>query len=174
MFFRSPFPYLAAHASRLTRMIPARVLARILSDWPEEQLFVLRSLLNSPSSIFAALTMAHDEMQTIRELDVHTLQIYSHRIHLYFAEEDDWVGDQRNAILRAFDQDQGSVKIVYGHQNIPHAFCISESSFCSSLLTSTHMLVFGGRSWRRSGRELLQMAPFKQICLRFCSGAFNL
>jgi len=125
VFFRPPFSRLIAHASLVTRLIPGPLLSLMFSHWPKEQTLVLRSLLNSPSSIFATLTMAHEEMQTIRDLDVELLQAHSHRMHLYFAENDDWVGLQREIVLHAFKQNEGSVKIVRGHRDIPHAFCIN-------------------------------------------------
>ena len=65
-------------------------------------------------------------MKTIRDVDVALLQQHKHRLHMYFVEEDRWVGEQKDAILRVFEADPGSVKIVHGHPDIPHVFCISE------------------------------------------------
>lgn len=69
--------------------------------------------------------MAHDEMLSIRELDVATLDTYRHRIWFYFAENDDWVDQGRETILQAFRADPDTVKVVHGYRDIPHAFCIS-------------------------------------------------
>lgn len=123
--FRSPLPRLISYASFITRAIPLSVLATLFPEWPQAQVAVLRTLLRAPSAIYACLSLAHDEMCTIKDLDVALLQEYRHRMHLYFAEEDDWVSEQKEVILRAFDADPGFVKIVHGHQDIPHAFCIN-------------------------------------------------
>lgn len=87
---------------------------------------VLRCLLNSPEAIYASLSLAHDEMTNIRELDIDLLQQYRHRMHLYFAETDDWVGEQKEVIMKAFDADPGSLKVIHGQHDVPHAFCISK------------------------------------------------
>lgn len=78
--------------------------------------------------------MAHDEMNLIKDLDVELLQAHRHKVHLYFAEGDMWVGEQKKRILAAFDQDEKNVRIVHGDPDIPHAFCISE---CQSLFHSS-------------------------------------
>lgn len=70
--------------------------------------------------------MAHEEMMTIRELDVALLEEHRHRVWMYFADHDDWVGDQRETILRLFQADADFIKIVHGYHDIPHAFCISK------------------------------------------------
>lgn len=123
--FRRPLPRIIALASVLTRLLPISVLARLFPTWPLEQLLVLRSLLHSPPAVLAALTMAHDEMNSIRALDVALLNEHKEIIWIYFAEQDDWVGRQRDVILRSFDGEPNSVRIIHGHQDIPHAFCIS-------------------------------------------------
>ncbi|KDQ63374.1 hypothetical protein JAAARDRAFT_29400 [Jaapia argillacea MUCL 33604] len=123
--FRSPFPRIISRLSPVARILPTTLLSLLFRGWPLPQLHVLKSLINSPMTIFSALTMAHDEMKTIRELDVALLDEYRHRICMYFAEDDDWVGEQREAILAAFQADPGTVRIVHGHPDIPHAFCIN-------------------------------------------------
>ncbi|PCH33924.1 hypothetical protein WOLCODRAFT_94475 [Wolfiporia cocos MD-104 SS10] len=123
--FRPPLSQAISAMSIVTRVLPDRLLSALFPDWPLPQLRVLRTLLNSPSAIQACLTLANDEMNTIKDLDITLLQKYRHRIHLYFAQTDDWVGKNRETILRAFHADPDSVKIVYGQQDIPHAFCIN-------------------------------------------------
>lgn len=73
--------------------------------------------------------MANDEMISIRELDVATLDTYRHQIWFYFAEKDDWVDQGRETILQVFRADPDTVKVVHGHCDIPHAFCISVSLY---------------------------------------------
>ncbi|KAJ6627102.1 hypothetical protein B0H10DRAFT_2291912 [Mycena sp. CBHHK59/15] len=94
----------------------------LFPHWPPSQLDVLRILLNSPTSIFACLSMAHDEMGAIRELDTTLLAEHKHHIYFYFAREDKWVGDQKKAILRSLGD--GEANIVEAQPAVPHAFCI--------------------------------------------------
>ncbi|KZT02403.1 uncharacterized protein LAESUDRAFT_706049 [Laetiporus sulphureus 93-53] len=123
--FKPPFPRLIAAASVLAQILPLHTLSALFSDWPHAQILVLRSLLRSPSAILACLNLAHDEMNAIQDLDTTILQEHQQRLHFYFAEEDHWVGEQKETILKAFHADAGAVKIVHGLQDIPHAFCIN-------------------------------------------------
>lgn len=86
----------------------------------------MRSLLSSPSTIYAALSMAHEEIRDIKTLDEELLRKHKHRLHFYFADDDDWVGKHKDVILRVFQDEPDAIKVVHGHQDIPHAFCISE------------------------------------------------
>lgn len=90
---------------------------------------VLQNLMRSPPAIHSCLTMAHDEMSSIKGLDIELLQTHHHKVHLYFAEEDQWVGEHKKRILEAFQHDEENIRIVHGHPDIPHAFCISKRSF---------------------------------------------
>jgi len=141
-FFRPPFPRIVSQIARVLRIVP---LSFIFPKYPVAQVQVLRSFLLSPPSIFAAMTMAHDEMLNIRELDAATLDKYRHEIWIYFAEMDDWVGRERESILKVFKVDIGTVRVVNGHRDIPHAFCISVSLyqfFCAILI-----LIVTDRPW---------------------------
>lgn len=132
-FFRPPFPRIISQLARVLRFVPLTIICRLFPKYPIAQAQVLQSFLLTPSSIFAAMTMAHDEMLDIRELDVTTLEKHRHQICFYFAEKDDWVDQARETILQAFRADPGTVRVVHGHRDIPHAFCIS-MSFVSDLL----------------------------------------
>ena len=135
----------------MTRLIPFRILSTLQKDWPVEQLQVLRGLLNSPTAIYNALTLANDEMNTIKELDVALLQQYRHRIHLYFGEADDWVGKNKDTILKAFEADEENVKVAHGHPDIPHSFCISEYMYTATTVVILRPHILATRS-RRGGR----------------------
>ncbi|KIP12066.1 hypothetical protein PHLGIDRAFT_62635 [Phlebiopsis gigantea 11061_1 CR5-6] len=124
--FKAPIPRIVAWLSPLTRLIPDRIFAWMYSDWPEAQRAVLKSLTTSPSTVYAALSMAHEEMRDIKSLDGDLLLRHKHRLHLYFAEQDDWVGKNKDAIIKVFCDEPDAIKIVHGRQDIPHAFCISE------------------------------------------------
>ena len=73
-------------------------------------------------------------MTSIGTLDEHLLKRNKHRLHLYFAEEDGWVGEQKERVLRILDGDGAAVKVVHGHPDIPHSFCISQ---CLALILET-------------------------------------
>ncbi|OJA16252.1 hypothetical protein AZE42_00046 [Rhizopogon vesiculosus] len=124
-FFRPPFPRVASQIARVLHFVPPTIICRLFPKYPVAQAMVLRSFLLSPSSIFAAMTMAHDEMLNIRELDIATLDKYQHQIWFYFAEKDDWVEQGREKILQVFRADPSTVRVVHGHRDIPHAFCIN-------------------------------------------------
>lgn len=74
--------------------------------------------------------MAHDEMINIRQLDSELLNRHKDLLWMYFAECDDWVGQQKVAILGACEGDE--TRVFHGDSDVPHAFCISESlTVCS-------------------------------------------
>jgi hypothetical protein len=114
--------------SSLACFVPTVFLAQLFPSWPITQLLVLQNFICSPNAVFASLRMANDEMNTIRELDIDLIRRKNHRLWMYFAEQDDWVGNQREHILRAFSGDGEHVQIVHGAPGIPHAFCISENN----------------------------------------------
>jgi len=83
-------------------------------------------LLRSPAAIYACLMLADEEMKTITKLDEGLMNEHQHKLWLYFAEHDDWVGEGREEIIKAFHPDHEAVRIVHGEADIPHAFCISK------------------------------------------------
>ncbi|KAG2045036.1 hypothetical protein BDR03DRAFT_930084 [Suillus americanus] len=123
--FQPPFPRIVSQVARALRIMPLTILCWLFPQYPIPQVRVLQSFLLSPSSIFAAMTMAHDEMLSIRELDVATLDTFQRQIWFYFAENDDWVDKGRESILQVFMPEPGTMKVVHGHRDIPHAFCIN-------------------------------------------------
>ncbi|THV06014.1 alpha/beta-hydrolase [Dendrothele bispora CBS 962.96] len=123
--FQPPFPSIISKLSFLLRLLPSAFLSLVFSDWPQEQVQVLQELLDSPRSILSCLSMAHEEMNTIRQLEVDILVEHKDRFHFYFADHDDWVGEEKNTILRCFEDDSHSVKIIHGRHGVPHAFCIN-------------------------------------------------
>ena len=127
--FREPFPRILANMSRLLRLIPKQFLSLLFSEWPADQVQVLRSFLSCPPAILAALTMAGEEMETIKELDTALFDEMKHKLHIFFAEEDDWVGENKDVILEEMRDEPHSIRVIHGTHGIPHAFCIS-TSFC--------------------------------------------
>jgi pimeloyl-ACP methyl ester carboxylesterase len=131
-FFRPPWPRVLAYLSHLvkhiTPIIPRYILALLFQrpSWPANQLQVLLGFLRAPGAVYASLTMAHDEMETVRELDADFLREFAHDLWFYYAEEDGWVGEeQRAAVLRTLRGTAAESQVVLGRAGIPHAFCIS-------------------------------------------------
>ncbi|EJD03692.1 uncharacterized protein FOMMEDRAFT_83275 [Fomitiporia mediterranea MF3/22] len=123
--FHGPIPHILASMSLIFRVIPKRTISLLFRGWPDDQVKVLWSFLNSPSSILAALTMAREEMATIKDLDKVLLHEVKDRLYFFLAEADDWVGINKDAILREMSDDLHSVRVVHGQHGIPHAYCIS-------------------------------------------------
>ena len=71
--------------------------------------------------------MANDEMNTIKELDLPLLQECKVKLHFYYADRDDWVGEEKDRVLRALHPDREVLSVVHDTHDIPHAFCISTS-----------------------------------------------
>ena len=117
-----------AYLSLLLKFAPQWVLRLFVPSWPENQLRVLRRILQSPAAIYAALTMADDEMRTVLDLDVNFLREFSDKLWLYYAERDHWVGEQREVVLRVLRGTPAEVRVGYGHSDIPHDFSISGHS----------------------------------------------
>jgi len=65
--------------------------------------------------------MANDEMNIIRDLDNQLLDANRHCLWFFYAEKDDWVGIQREVVLKSLSDVE---RVVHGEHGIPHAFCI--------------------------------------------------
>ncbi|KAF7967560.1 hypothetical protein HWV62_33941 [Athelia sp. TMB] len=124
---RPPMPRIISAISPLAR-VPASILSMLFASWPRPQISVLHALLFAPTSIYATLSMAHDEMNNVRDLDIALLTEYKDRIWFYYAEKDNWVGEQKELVLRSINAEPDYVRVVHGHREIPHAFCISMST----------------------------------------------
>ena len=61
----------------------------------------------------------------ITTLGEELLREHQDKLWLYFAESDDWVGESREEIVRAFRSDHEPIHVVHGEADIPHEFCIS-------------------------------------------------
>jgi Lipid-droplet associated hydrolase len=79
------------------------------------------------------MTMANSEMETLRELDADFLRVFANSLWIYYAEDDDWVGEQREVVQSALRGTSAEIqgRIVLDRDNgIPHSFCISECAAC--------------------------------------------
>ena len=78
--------------------------------------------------------MAHDEMSNIRQLDSELLVRHNSLLWVYFAQCDEWIGQQKAAILAALGGDEA--RVFHGESGVQHAFCISELLTSSPSLTT--------------------------------------
>jgi len=69
--------------------------------------------------------MAHDEMQTVKALDVELLDELKSRIKWLYGLVDEWVGIHRDELVRHLGREVAAQNIRYA--DLPHAFCIRES-----------------------------------------------
>jgi len=83
-------------------------------------------------------------METVRELDTDFLRDFAQNLWFYYAEEDDWVGEQFAVVLRALRGIGTPTEshVVIGHPGIPHAFCISASFFVLRVVNIVLTYVF--------------------------------
>ncbi|KAI9443998.1 hypothetical protein H4582DRAFT_1918432 [Lactarius indigo] len=126
-FFRPPLPRALAYLSLLVQHTPQWVLHLVLNSWPESQLRFVYRFLQAPAAIYASLTMADDEFKTVLGPDADFLREFSDKVWLYYAERDDWVGGQREVVLRTLRGTPAEVRVVHGPSDIPHGFCLNHS-----------------------------------------------
>lgn len=147
MFSPGPRSVISSLA-RIGWMIPTPLMTMLFPQWPLQQVLVLMKLIRAPSSVFATLSMAHDECRTIKEPDIQFMSGHRDCLWFYYAANDPWVGNQKEAVLHALGLssiEPSSHTVVQA--NIPHAFCISESS-CQYVRFQIRTNI--GRSRRRS------------------------
>jgi hypothetical protein len=89
----------------------------------------MRNFIGSPIAVHASLAMANEEMKTIRDLDVDIIEQYRHKLWFYYAEQDDWVGEEKKRLLGLLNPIAHRSRFVLAPTGVPHAFCISESRF---------------------------------------------
>ncbi|KAF8913031.1 hypothetical protein CPB84DRAFT_1957423 [Gymnopilus junonius] len=109
----------------LTVYLPEYAFTTLYSAWPKEQLRVLRDFLSSPTSVLAALSMAYQEMKYIRDLDLDLLEQHKPKLYFYYAQKDDWIGEERQRVFHAMNAEEQSLNMLLAPKGIPHAFCIS-------------------------------------------------
>ncbi|KIO16543.1 hypothetical protein M407DRAFT_56610, partial [Tulasnella calospora MUT 4182] len=66
-------------------LLPLIIFRKVLSEWPDQQLAVVRAMLRSPATITSALGMARDEMASVKDLEAPLLKRHSEKIYLYCA-----------------------------------------------------------------------------------------
>ncbi|KAH9995909.1 hypothetical protein BJV74DRAFT_300115 [Russula compacta] len=129
-FFRPPWPRVVSYLSLLVvQQLPSWVLMWILDirhpSWPPKQHQVLHDFLRAPAALYAAFTMANDEMDTVLDLDADFFREFAENVWFYYAHNDHWVGEEREVVLRALRETPAENHVVHGRADIPHAFCIN-------------------------------------------------
>ena len=71
-------------------------------------------------------------MMTVKELDKALLEEVKSLSYWLFAENDGWVGENIDTILREL-KDESSLSRIVRRSDIPHAFPISEHIFTDAL-----------------------------------------
>ncbi|CAE6447691.1 unnamed protein product [Rhizoctonia solani] len=145
--FHRPIPTIVSNLSRLLTFPPFSAIPYILpylskfSDYPPDQLGAIKALVTSPHVVYSALTMAHDEMQTIGSLGnapstvQATCERERSRIYACFAAKDEWVGDEVSGVMEMLDRH----RVIVRDDDVPHAFCII--TFSTSMQTINELPV---------------------------------
>ena len=87
--------------------------------------------LMSAGSWYNILSMAHQEMQVVKQLDASMLEKYSNRFVLYYGEKDPWVPDDAYAITKErfpqceVVQDEGGCRHAFV-ENIADVSCVAK------------------------------------------------
>jgi len=123
--FHPPFPRFISAISPACWFIPTGLLACLFSDWPKQQITVLETLIGSPATVFASLTMAGEEMLQLRELDAAFIQQHRAKLWIYYAEKDDWIAEEQAKVEKAMEDpnlsDTGD-HITHCRHGVPHSF----------------------------------------------------
>ena len=90
---------------------------------------MLRAFIESSTAVHSSLAMANEEMKSIRNLDIDVIEQYQHKLLFFYAEQDDWVGVERERLLGLLDPIQVAhlSRFIIAPTGVPHAFCISLS-----------------------------------------------
>ncbi|KAI0312432.1 hypothetical protein OF83DRAFT_658957 [Amylostereum chailletii] len=123
--FRWPMPPFLSRVAPLARYLP---LSYVFPSWPAPQLSVLRSesFISSPRSVYTSLVLANEELRIIRDLDAALLCAHADKIHLFYAELDGWIADERQVVERALEGTSAAERVMSGRSDIPHAFSIDD------------------------------------------------
>ena len=100
---------------------------------------MLHAFIGSSTAVYSSLAMANEEMKSIRNLDIDVIEQYQHKLRFCYAEQDDWVGEERKRLLGLLDPIRVAhpSRFIITPTGVPHAFCISESRL-SACMTYLH------------------------------------
>ncbi|BGP15399.1 hypothetical protein JCM10213v2_003367 [Rhodosporidiobolus nylandii] len=95
-------------------------------------------LVSSPQTVLAALTMAREELATVRELDAQAVKRGAGRLWVYYAEEgrDGWVTAEgmrevEQAVQEALGEEERKRRVRRCEEGMPHAFVLDEAHTAS-------------------------------------------
>jgi hypothetical protein len=125
-----PLPrFILSSLSQLAKYLPSYVFRILFPSWPEQQVLVLHAFIGSSTAVYSSLAMANEEMKSIRNLDIDVIEQYQHKLRFFYAEQDDWVGEERERLLGLLDPIRVAhpSRFIIAPTGVSHAFCISES-----------------------------------------------
>jgi len=123
-----PLPrYILSSLSRLAKYLPSYVFRMLFPSWPEQQVLVLRAFIGSSTAVHSSLAMANEEMKSIKDLDIDVIEHYQDKLRFFHAEQDDWVGEERERLLGLLDLVRVAhpSRFIIAPAGVPHVFCIS-------------------------------------------------
>lgn len=90
---------------------------------------MLHAFIGSSTAVHSSLAMANEEMKCIRNLDIDVIDQYQRKLCFFYAEQDDWVGEERKQLFGLLDSNlvANPSRFIIAPTGVPHAFCISES-----------------------------------------------
>ena len=113
----------------IATIIPSFLLHYIM---PKRAAHITASQLLKFQSVFSALYLAKDELDTIKELDKSMLA--NCKVVIYFARKDHWVSDDQRAVIMQDNKCKATVL------EIDHSFCIHDSQSLQLAETINHLL----------------------------------
>ena len=90
---------------------------------------MLRAFVESSTSVYSSLAMANEEMKSIKSLDIDVIEQYQDKLRFFYAEQDEWVGEERELHMELLDPVRVAhpSRFIIAPTGVPHVFCISES-----------------------------------------------
>ena len=150
--------------------LPRALLSRVVSLMTGQSgagAQVTTALVGSPESVVAALAMAREELERVRDVDEAALERYGDRMWVYWAAEgvDGWVTEEAvreiDEVLERVGGEEGRARRQRCSEGMPHAFVLNEGASASAPLV---VLGLGGalsrrRAQLRSQRRSLTLFP---------------
>ncbi|GAA5933664.1 hypothetical protein JCM3775_003766 [Rhodotorula graminis] len=118
--------------SYLPRALLSRIVA-LMTGQSGAGAQVTTALVGSPESVVAALTMAREELERVRDVDVDALERYGDRMWVYWAAEgvDGWVTEEAvreiDDVLERVAGEEGRARRQRCSEGMPHAFVLNEA-----------------------------------------------
>ena len=117
--------------------LPRALLSRVVSLMTGQSgagAQVTTALVGSPESVVAALAMAREELERVRDVDEAALERYGDRMWVYWAAEgvDGWVTEEAvreiDEVLERVGGEEGRARRQRCSEGMPHAFVLNEGA----------------------------------------------